>query len=231
LNEVMTMTKTLFRKAPQVAGTALALSMGLALAGCGGMASNRQLESIHQPVVERASYALDVSTGGGGLSFPEQTRLANWFDAMKLRYGDHVAIDDPLQSGATRAAVEDLVARYGLLLSDEAPVTPGAVNAGSARIVIMRTKASVPGCPDWSAKSDVNWNNATSSNYGCATNSNIAAMVANPEHLLKGDGSRGDTLVMSGTKAIEAYRDAKLTGEGGLKASETGGGGSKGGGK
>jgi pilus assembly protein CpaD len=225
LNEVKTMTKTLFRKLPQVAGTALALSMGLALAGCGGMSGNHSLESIHQPVVERANYALDVSTGGGGLSFPEQTRLANWLDAMRLHYGDRVAIDDPLQSGATRNAVEELVARYGLLLSDDAPVTPGAVNAGAARIVISRMKASVPGCPDWSAKSDVTVMNATSGNYGCATNSNLAAMVANPEHLLKGDGSRGDTLIMSSTKAIESYRDAKPTGEGGLKTVATGGSG------
>jgi pilus assembly protein CpaD len=224
----MTMTKTLFRKAPRVAGTALALSMGLVLAGCGGLPTNRTLESMHQPVVERANYALDVSTGAGGLSYPEQTRLSNWFDAMKLRYGDRVAIDDPLQSGSTRAAVEEIVSRHGLLISDDAPVTPGAVNAGTARIVISRSKATVPGCPDYSAKSDVNINNATSSNFGCATNSNYAAMVANPEHLIRGDGSRGDTLVMSATKAIESYREAKPTGEGGLKASTTGGGGSGG---
>ena len=112
-------------------------------------------------------------------------------------------LDDPLQSGATRGAVEGLVARHGLLLGPDAPVTPGYVNAGTVRVVVSRTKATVPGCPDWSANSDVNLDNATSSNYGCATNSNLAAMVANPEHLIKGDAARGDTVVMSSTKAIE----------------------------
>ncbi len=218
------MTKTLSRTAPRLAGKAIALSLGLVLAGCGGLPTNRSLESIHQPVVERSNYTLDVSTGAGGLSYAEQSRLSNWFDAMRLRYGDRVSIDDPLQSGATRSAVEEIVSRHGLLLGDDAPVTPGAVNAGSARIVISRSKATVPGCPDWSAKSDVNIHNATSTNYGCATNSNIAAMVANPEHLIRGDASRGDTLVMSSTKAIESYREAKPTGEGGLKSSGTGGG-------
>ena len=108
-----------------------------------------------------------------------------------------------------------------MLLGDEAPVTPGYVNAGTARIIVTRAKATVPGCPDWSARSDVNLNNATSSNYGCATNSNIAAMVANPDHLLKGDAGKGETVVMSSTKAIDSYREAKPTGEGGLKANET----------
>ena len=221
----MNKTLNLFRNVPRTAGAALALSLGLALAGCGGMPGNRTVESIHQPVVQRVDYTLDVTTGPGGLSQTEQRRVAGWFEAMDLRYGDKVAIDDPLQSGATRGTVEGLVGRYGLLLGNEAPVTPGYVNAGTVRIVVSRTKASVPSCPNWSANSDVNLGNATSSNYGCATNSNLAAMVANPEHLIRGDHSRGETTVMSSTKAIEAYRTATPTGaSGALKQTSSKGG-------
>lgn len=220
----MTKTMKLFHNVPRAAGAALALGLGLALAGCGGMPGNRTVESIHQPVVQRVDYTLDVTTGPGGLTYTEQSRLAGWFEAMDLRYGDRVSLDDPLQSGATRGAVEGLVARYGLLLGPDAPVTPGYVNAGTVRVVVSRTKATVPGCPDWSANSDVNLGNATSSNYGCATNGNLAAMVANPEHLIKGDAARGDTVVMSSTKAIDAYRNAATTGQAGLKESSTKGG-------
>ena len=209
------MIKTVYRSAPRLAGTALALSLGLALAGC-GMPSNRSLESVHQPVVERTNYTFDVNSGSGGLSYSEQQRLAGWFEAMDLRYGDRIAIDDPLSSGATRSAVEALAGRYGLLLSDQAPITVGHVSAGTARIVITRSKATVPGCPDWSAKSDVNLANGTSSNYGCAVNSNLAAMVADPEHLVKGVQGHSDTVVMSSTKAIGSYREQAPTGEKGL---------------
>lgn len=217
------MSKTMSRAARKIAGATLALSLGLSLAGCGGMPTNRSLQSIHQPVVERTNYTLDVTTGAGGLTVPEQRRLAGWFEAMNLRYGDRVAVDDPLGSSATRAAVEELASRYGLLVSDEAPVTPGFVNPGTARIVVTRSKATVPGCPDWSAKSDVNLNNATSSNYGCAVNSNLAAMVADPEHLINGAAGPSDTAVMSSNKAIGSYREAKPTGVGGLKSSGTSG--------
>ncbi len=215
------MTKSLFQTAPRAAGAALALSLGLALAGCGGIPGNRTMESLHQPVVERINYTLDVTTGPGGLSYPEQRRLAGWLEAMNLRYGDRIAIDDPLQSGATHEAIEAMVARYGLLLGDQAPVTPGHVDAGSTRIVITRSKANVPNCPDWSSNSDANPKNATSSNFGCASNGNLAAMVANPEHLLKGDNSGSQTVVMSSTKAIDSYREAKPTGEAGLKETST----------
>jgi pilus assembly protein CpaD len=209
-------------KKPWAARSAIALSLGFALSGCiGGSATNRMLESVHQPVVERQNYTLDVTTGPGGMSLPEQRRLAGWFEAMDLRYGDRVTIDDPLKSPATRAAVEAVVARYGLLVGNEAPATAGYVNAGSSRIVLTRSTASVPGCPDWSAKSDANFKNATGTNYGCASNANLAAMVANPEHLLKGEEGTGETTIMGSTKAIEAFRQRAPTGEGGLKQIST----------
>ena len=205
----------------QTVNAALALSLGLALSGCGGMASNPSLESIHQPVVSRTNYTLDVTTGPGGLSVPEQRRLSGWFESLELRYGDRISIDDPLSSGATQAAVEAVAARYGLLVSEDAPVTAGLVNAGTARVVVTRSSAAVPGCPDWSANSDTNLRNGTSSGYGCATNGNFAAMVANPEHLLKGASGSGETVVMSSTKAIDSYRAATPTGEKGLKSNST----------
>jgi pilus assembly protein CpaD len=74
----------------------------------------------------------------------------------------------------------------------------------------------VPGCPDWSDQSSSYNNNATHSNFGCAVNGNLAAMVADPEHLLKGAAGSGETVVMSSNKAISTYREAKPTGAGGL---------------
>lgn len=207
--------------APKTLGAALALSLGLTLAGCGGIATNASLDSIHQPVVERVNYSLDVTTGAGGLSYPEQRRLAGWFEAMDLRYGDRISIDDPLQSEATHAAIVQLAARYGLIVSDDAPATPGNVSAGNARIIVTRAKASVPDCPKWSSNNSFNPNNATSSNFGCAVNSNLAAMVADPEHLLKGATGDSNTVVMSSTKAIGAYREQKPTGSNGLKATSS----------
>lgn len=219
----MRMTKT--DRARKLASCTLVLAFGVSLSACGGMPTNRSLESVHQPVVERTNYTLDVSAGAGGLSYSEQRRLAGWFEAMDLRYGDRIAIDDPVASPETRASVEAIASRYGILVSDETPVTPGYVNAGTARIIVSRMTARVPGCPDWSAKSDVNLNNATSTNFGCGVNSNIASMVANPEHLLQGASGTGETVVMSSNKAIDSYREAKPTGEQGLTQNSTQSGG------
>ena len=204
--------------------SALALSLGFALAACGGMPENRSLYSTKQPVVDRTSYTFDVVAGPGGLSIPEQQRLAGWFEAMKLGYGDRVSIEDPTVGAATREDIASLAGRHGVLLSEGAPVTAGYVDPGRTRVVITRSTASVPGCPDWSIKSDMNYTNGTYPGYGCAINGNFAAMVANPEDLISGQAGTGETVVMSSTKAIDTYREKAPTGSAGLKAPETGGG-------
>lgn len=194
----------------------LALSLGVTLSACGGMPTNRGLESVRQPVVERTNYTFDVQSAAGGLSIPEQQRLAAWFDTMNLRYGDRISIDDPMMSSATRDAVSKLAGRHGILVEDGAPVTAGYVAPGAARVVITRSTASVPGCPDWEEKSDMNYNNGTHAGYGCAINGNLAAMVANPEDLISGQRGTGETVVSTSTKAITSYRKQAPTGEGGL---------------
>jgi pilus assembly protein CpaD len=201
--------------------------LALALSACGGTPTNRTLYSTHQPVVSHNSYTLDLITGPGGLSSGEAHRLDGWFDAMNLAYGDRIVLDDPLRSEGTRASVGDIAARHGLEISRIVPLGESTTSAGNARVTIMRASANVPGCPDWSAKSENNWRNATSPGYGCAINGNLAAMVADPDHLLTGARAPGQTSVMTSNKAIEAYRAAKPSGDGGntVRKSSTAGGG------
>ncbi len=209
----------------------LAGVLSLPLAACNAPSAdlNRSLDSVRQPVVQRTSFVFDVSTlPGGGLAVSEQRRLSAWLEALDLGYGDRVSVDDPVDSEQTRASVGQVAGRFGILLADVAPVTEGAIAPGTARVVVSRTEASVPGCPDWSNKIDNRTNNATAPNYGCAVNSNMAAMVANKEDLVHGAKGSSTTLVQSNTKAIQAYRTQAPTGAGGLKeisSKSTGGGG------
>ena len=198
------------------------VALALTLAGCGGMPTNRTLDNVHQPVVEHTNYTIDTPVlREGGLDQVQQHRLNDWFAAVGLKYGDHVALDDPAQSGSTRAAVETVAARFGLILDGVAPVTEGVIAVGQARVVMSRATASVPGCPDWSGRSDANFTNGTSRNYGCAISSNLAAMVANKEDLIRGQDSTGNTVVLTNTKAIDAYRSKAPTGAADIKQTST----------
>ena len=189
------------------------LAPALLLGGCMGT-QNRGLESVHQPVVERQDLTLDVQTTGYGLAPGEAARLDGWLAATRLRYGDKVAIDDPAHVRGVRDDVARVVASHGLVLGQDSPVIMAAVPAGSARVVVTRTIASVPGCPDWSRDASHEFNSNTSSNYGCATNASLAAMIANPEDLVRGQSVEGTDPARSG-RAIDAYRKASPSGGGG----------------
>lgn len=196
----------------------------LLLGGCGTY--NGGVSSIYQPVVQRTDYVFDVS--GGGLDASEQRRLTDWFDALNLRYGDRVSIDSHSGDDSSRAAIAAVVARYGLLLSDTAPVTQGSDQLAGVRVVVSRSSASVPGCPNWDRASQPEFAASTTSNFGCAVNSNLAAMIADPADLIQGRNT-GDTDPMTITRAIKTYREKTPTGNGELKEEDasSGGGGGK----
>ena len=117
---------------------------------------------------------------------------------------------------AARSDVARVASRYGMLLSQGSPVAQGAVNPGSVRVVVSRTRASVPNCPNWREESQPNFANHSMSNFGCAVNSNMAAMIADPNDLVWGREGTGVGDADTSSRAIRSYRNAKPTGENGL---------------
>lgn len=179
--------------------------------------TNRSLESVNQPVVERTDYVFDLTPNGvGGLSEGEQARLLDWFDAIGLDYGDRVALaDGGYASDAVTDDVERLVKRYGLLLADRAPISSGLSPNGGTRIIVSRAIATVPGCPDWQGRYEGDFQGGATFNYGCATNGNLAAMIADPQDLIQGRGSRTDLRTARSNRAIDAFNKAPPSGGGG----------------
>lgn len=203
------MTQRSTRSAPLLA---LIAGPALLLGGCMGT-ENRGMESVHQPVVARQDYALDLAAPGGRLAPGEARRLDGWMTAMHLGFGDRVAIDEAAQpSPATRDEVAAIVASYGLLLSDDRPVTAAPLTPGTVRVVVGRMHAGVPGCPDWTRDASSEFDANTSSNFGCAINTNLAAMVARPSDLVRGVDHDPITDPVLTAKAVDAYRKKPATG-------------------
>ncbi|QDP20167.1 CpaD family pilus assembly protein [Sphingomonas xanthus] len=199
------------------------LALAAALAGCSQHAPEaapRGVSSVNVPVVARTQFVFDAAAPDGSLAPSEAARLDGWFQSLNLGYGDSIYVDGAYAYGA-RGDVARLAGNYGMMVSDGAPVTASAVPPGSVRVVVSRTRAHVPNCPNWSVPSNPNFDNATMSNFGCGVNSNLAAMVANPEDLVHGrEGSVvGDAQTAS--KAVRSYRAAPPTGTKGLQEVNT----------
>lgn len=191
-------------------GALLTLPLAAALAGCNAsthefIETNRALTSIHQPVVERASYTLDVTGGIAGLPAGEARRLDAWLASLQASSADMLAVDG-MASPATLADLAAITGRHGLLPDGEGTTATGLPPAGMLRITLTRSTANVPDCPDWADNSAGQTDNRTSNNYGCAINSNMAAMVADPQDLLRGRDDAGRTQVMTSDRAIATWR-------------------------
>lgn len=189
------------------------------LAACGPV--NRSVNSVKAPTIQSTQLAYDVRFAGyNGLAADQAAALEEWLGAVGVAYGDRISVDDPVAAGAQarRAAVAGIVAKFGLMVEDAAPVTT-ALPAGMARVVVTRTKVTPPDCPDWERKSNPELAASTMSNYGCATVSNLSLMVADPNDLLAGQtypGADGHTT----SKAINVFRERKPTGTGRLPKSD-----------
>ncbi|WP_308517278.1 CpaD family pilus assembly lipoprotein [Sphingomonas flavescens] len=204
----------------------IALGSG-ALAACQtpGSPDNpaKGLASVNVPVVTSTDYVFDAAAPGGTLAPGEADRLNGWFQGLGLGYGDTVYVDAGY-APAARQQVAAVAGRYGMLVSTGAPVTAGSVPANGVRVVVARRRAEVPNCPNWRNPSQPDWDNKTMSNFGCGVNSNIAAMVANPEDLLRGRDGAGVPDGVTATRAIDMYRKKAPTGSGDLKAASSKGG-------
>ena len=195
------------------------LFIAAALSGCNSTfqdQADRGVGAVNVPVVTRAHYVFDAAAPAGNLAPNEAARLDGWFRGLGLGYGDSIYVDGDY-AGAAFSDVARVAGNYGLLVSAGAPVTPGAVPAGMVRVVVSRARAEVPNCPNWSVPSQPNPNNRSMSNFGCSVNSNLAAMIANPEDLVHGREGSGVNDAQTAAKAVGTYRKQEPTGLKGLQ--------------
>ena len=180
---------------------------------------DKGLAAVNVPVVTSADYVFDASAPDGALAPGETERLSGWFQGLGLGYGDTIFVDG-VNTDAARDQVAAIASQYGMTVTAGAPITAGVIQPGTARIVVSRRRAEVPGCPNWSLPSQPNFDNRNMSNYGCAVNSDLAAMVANPEDLVHGrDAGMGDPREAS--KAVILYRSQPPSGSKGLQSIST----------
>ncbi len=203
-------------------GTALVFG----LTGCGSpMESNRSLNSVRQPVLEQTIYSIDLQKSGADLPVSELQRLDAWFGAINLSYGDRLGIEGT-NDARFIGNVEALARRHGAVpvRNIQKHADTDVVAAGIVRVNVSRSQASVPGCADWSARSSVSLSNATSPNFGCAINGNLAAMIADPHDLMDGAHADATTDTTTASKAVASYRNSKPSGEAGLNTLSSRGG-------
>ncbi len=212
------------KRAVRIVGTVLSGSILLALplASCGGAPDLPPAEmpkAIHVEHV-RVQYDAAFATGTADLPPAQAAGLDNFLDRSHVRPSDPVyiatAAGDPL--AAERAGrVALLLARRGLAAVSIAP-PPSGVLPNHVLVLADRYVATPPACPDWSDDPSGSHSNVASSNYGCATMTDLSLMIDNPRDLVTGR-ELGPAAGDPAADAVARYRTGTVKTFGGGAAS------------
>ncbi len=196
-------------------------AMGLAaLAGC--MPQQSQWagnETSMRNTVDLVRVAHDVKfeDKSAALSQEEEARLKAFLSKTGFDYSDRLFLDLPENDDAAAKAgiekqAEAVVAELAKLGHDvyAKPLAYGKTPAANTvRIVVERYVVTPPDCPDWRQPASPNYENAPSSNFGCANTTSLGLMVANPRDLIEGrDYEPSDAA--DAAAAVRRYREDKV---------------------
>jgi pilus assembly protein CpaD len=161
------------------------------------------------------AFVATFPAGGAELAPDERAKLARFLDAS-LRTGDErITLSPPADADRALNArrvdhLRQIVASAApRRLVTVAPIADGRLGTGSALVVVGRYVVSTPSCPNWRKPSGIDSANQPSSNLGCANETNLGLMVADPADLVVGhelDRAEGEAMA----HGIRRYRDNKV---------------------
>lgn len=181
----------------------IACGFALALAGCAQRVSPYEITGAvpedyrtnHPILIEEQVATLDVPVGAGTsrLSGPVRSNIGFFAQSFLASGTAVIAVVAPsgspnqLAAAAAAVEVEDVLRRSGV---DPRAIDYRVYRAGPdesiapVRVAFNRITAHTAPCGPWTDQSASNAQNRNYANFGCATQQNLAAMVANPLDLL-----------------------------------------------
>lgn len=84
-----------------------------------------------------------------------------------------------------------------------------AVGRDDAVIRMTFAEVVLPNCPDWRKSPNHNYSNTQHANIGCASETNLGLMVADPHDLVRGTGELPPALSERGDRVLKDYRGGK----------------------
>lgn len=190
--------------------TLLAMGLALLAGACAPVTTYTNAESPTHLKLDTATTQLDLrfAPGSAALASVDAARLQHAAAIGEIKSSDRVTVDvagAPYLSKERLAAVSALLLHYGIV-----PVA-GAQDAppNHAIVAVQRTLVTLPPCPNWSKRPYSDFDNQPSSNFGCATETDLGMMVANPTDLASGL-PLGSTAGQPAAAAVNRYLNDKV---------------------
>jgi pilus assembly protein CpaD len=188
----------------------LAFALTIFVGACAPVTTYTDAEAPKRLKLDSATTQVNLhfAPGSAALSSGETARLRQLAASGRIDPSDRVTIaanGAPHLAQARAGAVAAALSGYGIV-----PVTTyGDAPPNGAVIAITRTLVTTPPCPNWSKPSYSDFGNQPSSNFGCATETNLGMMIAHPTDLASGLPVSG-TPGQPASAAINRYMNDKV---------------------
>ncbi len=188
----------------------LAVGLTLLVGACAPVTSYTDAEAPRQLKLDTATTQFDLrfAPGSGALASVDAARLQHAAATGEINPSDRVMVDvagAPYLAKQRFASVSALLLRYGIVpVAGEQDAPPN-----HAIVAVQRTLVTLPPCPNWSKRPYSDFTNQPSSNFGCATETNLGMMVANPTDLASGL-PLGSTAGQPASAAVNRYLNDKV---------------------
>lgn len=196
----------------------VAAALAVTLAGCSESTYWSSAEAPKQPQVDwvRFDHRVMFDPRGRDISISERARLEEFLSRIEPRYGDQILVGTGTagtegEIGIERVATVAQYLRDGGLKIGALAGTPATRWDGAVHISVGRYVVTPPNCPDWTKSTSYDPLNQTSSNFGCATTTNLGLMVADPGDLVRGR-PMGPSDGAYGARMIKSWRDGPKQG-------------------
>ncbi len=207
------------------------------------------VREAREPRADLVQYSHDVAFAAGEarLTNGQRQRLDAFLARLEAGYRDRFFVvagrgrrGEPKQA-AVRLADRRRQAVMAFLEFRRLRVLPLHIEFGidapvaeAVKVIMRRYVVTLPGCPDWTGRPGITYNNTPSSNFGCATAVNLGLMVADPGDIVAGrhpglmDGEfiarsieryrKGETKPLEGDEASSAQPEPTGGGDSGAAA-------------
>lgn len=194
----------------------LLLLAGMLMAsGCG---ANAPAEAGWSDPIPLKQNKVEFVTLGHGVQFAARSKtftageaegLAAFLKQNMVGDGDTVTVASAGTSTLAAQRQAAILAELKHRRIRAVPATDAALAFDGVSVRVGRTVVTAPRCPDWSKPEADNSTNSPSSNFGCATESSLALMIADPADLVRGKpGGPADGAVLA--RGAEMYRAGGL---------------------
>lgn len=184
------------------------------------LASNYEERHKIEVVKKTETISLALPRGSSGLSAHQQGKVSRFLAAYTKNPQGDLMIAAPSGASNETATIEALKQIRKLTRNFRIPAAAirlrpyfaGDRNAPPIRMFFEKNVAIAPNCPDWSDNLARDRRNLHFRNYGCATQKNLANMVANPRDLIEPRGTNPKTRPSDRRDVVfDKYRSGQTT--------------------